>query len=138
MILGRWKQLIGNDVQLQAQIVQARNLEELKAVCKLSEYRLFFTQSKWLEIIKCVDECLQRSVHQHVCFFSTKNGRSQKIAAYFRTKEHFGVSITHTQQQQQALPIYHTLFQRQEESLDDHSSTLNTRPFRTTADRSNW
>ncbi|KAI6205268.1 hypothetical protein M3Y94_00773200 [Aphelenchoides besseyi] len=56
--LGRWKQLISNDAQLQIHVMQARSLDELKAIAELSEYRLFFTRTKWQEIMNCVHETL--------------------------------------------------------------------------------
>lgn len=103
MILGRWKQLINNDVQLQNQIAQARNVEDLKGICKLSEYRLFFTQSKWLEIIKCVDECLQR--HQHVCFSRLfEKWALEKNCRLFEQQRTFGRGVSII------APIYHRCF----------------------------
>lgn len=58
MILGRWRQLISSDSHLQTQIIQARNLNDLKEISELSEYRLFFTRTKWSQIMECVNECL--------------------------------------------------------------------------------
>ena len=46
-LLARWRQLISNDVLLQRRILEARNVEELKAMCEHPDYRLYFTRVKW-------------------------------------------------------------------------------------------
>jgi hypothetical protein len=71
---GRWRQLINSDSNLQFHIIQAQNLDQLKQITELSEYRMFFTRSKWMEIMICVYECLQRQVKTFVAIIKiTKN-----------------------------------------------------------------
>lgn len=41
-------------MRFQQRIVDAENLEELKALCELSDYRLYFTRTKWTQIMECV------------------------------------------------------------------------------------
>lgn len=56
MDLARWRQLISSDMHLQRRIVEARSVEELKAMCEHPDYRLYFTRIKWSQIMQCVAE----------------------------------------------------------------------------------
>lgn len=54
----------------------AENLEELKALCELSDYRLYFTRTKWTQIMECVAGVL----------FSTKNTEENTFSKELETK----------------------------------------------------
>uniref|UniRef100_A0A915DK38 Uncharacterized protein n=1 Tax=Ditylenchus dipsaci TaxID=166011 RepID=A0A915DK38_9BILA len=54
--IARWRQLVRTDAQLQSRIVDALSVDELKALCELPDYRLYFTRTKWTQIMECVGE----------------------------------------------------------------------------------
>jgi len=56
--ISRWRQLIMNDINLQQKIMNAKTLDELKAMCEHPDYRLYFTRTKWSHIMQCVAEIL--------------------------------------------------------------------------------
>lgn len=56
--LARWRQLVRGDVVLQARIVDARSIGELKSLTDSADYRLVFTRTKWNQIMECLGEFL--------------------------------------------------------------------------------
>ncbi|KAI1706547.1 hypothetical protein DdX_13008 [Ditylenchus destructor] len=56
--IARWRQLVRTDAQLQSRIMDAAHVDELKALCELQEYRLYFTRTKWTQIMECVAELI--------------------------------------------------------------------------------
>uniref|UniRef100_A0AC35U9B5 ZP domain-containing protein n=1 Tax=Rhabditophanes sp. KR3021 TaxID=114890 RepID=A0AC35U9B5_9BILA len=55
--LSRWRQLIGNDYQLQGIIKNSTSLDDLKMIFQSNEYKSYFSQDKWNQIIQCIWEC---------------------------------------------------------------------------------
>lgn len=56
--LARWRQLVRSDVALQARIVDARSVGELKSLTDGAEYRMIFTRTKWNQIMERLGEAL--------------------------------------------------------------------------------
>lgn len=63
----RWRHLIRSDARFQAYVLNASSLDELKALCELPDYRLYFTRTKWTQIMECVADYLfhERRHAQH-------------------------------------------------------------------------
>uniref|UniRef100_A0A1I7SLR2 MAM domain-containing protein n=1 Tax=Bursaphelenchus xylophilus TaxID=6326 RepID=A0A1I7SLR2_BURXY len=57
--ISRWRQLITTDTQLQTHVMNAKSLEDLRAISELADYRLFFTRTKWTQIMDCVYDTLK-------------------------------------------------------------------------------
>ncbi|CAD5230133.1 unnamed protein product [Bursaphelenchus okinawaensis] len=57
--ISRWRQLITTDTQLQTHVLNAKSLEDLRAITELADYRLFFTRIKWTQIMDCVYDALR-------------------------------------------------------------------------------
>uniref|UniRef100_A0A0N5BN80 ZP domain-containing protein n=1 Tax=Strongyloides papillosus TaxID=174720 RepID=A0A0N5BN80_STREA len=51
--LSRWRQLIGSDQQLQFLINKATSLEEMQAIGSRNDYKSYFSQEKWKQILQC-------------------------------------------------------------------------------------
>ncbi|CEF62518.1 Hypothetical protein SRAE_1000078800 [Strongyloides ratti] len=51
--LSRWRQLIGNDQQLQYLINKSTSLEEMLSIANKNEYKSYFSQEKWKQILQC-------------------------------------------------------------------------------------
>uniref|UniRef100_A0A183UAX2 PlsC domain-containing protein n=1 Tax=Toxocara canis TaxID=6265 RepID=A0A183UAX2_TOXCA len=52
--LGRWRQLVAKDGDLQKAISEARDLTQLQQLHSLPRYHALFTAEKWSNIMKCV------------------------------------------------------------------------------------
>lgn len=89
---GRWRQLITTDSTLQTHVMKARSLDDLKAICELADYRLFFSRQKWLQIMECVQEGRQREQQQQQADAAVRLGGTlgKRVSIYSSFGRTFG------------------------------------------------